>query len=196
MKITVVKSFGIKVLDLQQQFYWGVVEQLLSKIPHEQCFTSTVQALDTQCALVNLKDLNFHSFLSKFGSLTIIQKCPLFKPLLSAHYSRPTKHHLMRDNDQTWVSQHISKENLWLLMCCNLRQGPLVPREGELGGLGGSGCVPHFSRSGRTCKNGILWQIREKFDLFEEIRYVALTEYLPLTLKRSFHLSSEPESMK
>ena len=71
-----------------------------------------------------------------------------------------------------------------------------MPREGELGGLGGSGCVPHFSRSGRTCKNGILWQIREKFDLFEEIRYVALTKYLPLRLKRSFHLSSEPESMK
>ena len=35
-------------------------------------------------------------------------------------------------------------------MFCNLRQGPLVPREGELGGLGGGGGVPYFGRSGRT----------------------------------------------
>ena len=47
----------------------------------------------------------------------------------------------------TMTRPEFSKENLLLLMCCNLRQGPLVPREGELGGLGGGGGVPHFGRS-------------------------------------------------
>ena len=126
---------AIKVLDLQK---------LLIRIPHEQYFTSPWYSVH----ISQLKGLEFSFFPTKIERLYNITRMLLVQALtqctsLSAHQS-------MRDNDQTSVSQHISKEKVWLLMCCNLSQGPLVPREGELGGLVGGGGVPYFGRSGRT----------------------------------------------